>query len=146
MTLLGALNATLRYLSGYLEKNLISNLYTEAQWYLFAAVFLLAAPYVLQQNKHVRVDVFYSRQSSVGQAWIDLLGTILFLIPFCIFGVWSSWDFVLQSWESQEVSSDAGGLERFPVKALIPISFILLFLQAICTFYRKAEVIQGKGS
>lgn len=139
MAVLGVVNAVLRYLSGVLQKNLISNAYTEAQWYLFAAVFLLAAPYVLQQNKHVRVDVIYSKLSLKTQTIIDLLGTIFFLLPFCVFGIWASWNFVLASWIAKEVSADSGGLDRFPVKALIPIAFFLLLLQGICTAVRKVE-------
>ena len=144
MALLGAVNAILRYLSGVLQKNLISNAYSEAQWYLFAAVFLLAAPYVLQQNKHVRVDVIYSKLSIRKQTVIDLFGTVLFLIPFCLFGIWASWDFVWLSWSAQEVSSDSGGLDRFPVKALIPIAFFLLLLQGFCTAIRKLAFLFTK--
>ena len=141
MTILGAINAILRYLSGVLQQNLISNAYTEAQWYLFAAVFLLAAPYVLQKDKHVRVDVVYGKLSAKKKATIDFVGTMVFLIPFCIFGMWASWDFVWISWVSQEVSPDSGGLDRFPVKALIPLSFGLLLLQGICTAIRQGEKV-----
>ena len=95
MTLLGAMNAILRYLGVFLKQNLISNAYTEAQWYLFSAVFLLAAPYVLQQNRHVRVDVLYGNLSQKRKYIVDLIGTIVFLLPFCLFGVWASLEFVM---------------------------------------------------
>ena len=104
-------------------------------------MFLLAAPYVLQKNKHVRVDVLYGKLSPKGQSTIDLFGTIFFLIPFCVFGIWASWDFVWFSFSSQEVSPDSGGLDRFPVKALIPLAFALLLLQGICTAYRQIEKV-----
>ena len=143
MTLLGAMNAILRYVGFYLKKNLISNAYTEAQWYLFSAVFLLAAPYVLQQDKHVRVDVVYGSLIKRRQHWINLLGTVLFLLPFCAFGIWSSWDFVGLSWQQFEMSSDEGGLARFPVKTVIPIAFALLFLQGLSEVYRLIDSLMG---
>ena len=146
MTLLGALNAILRYIGFYLKENLISNAYTEAQWYLFSAVFLLAAPYVLQQDKHVRVDVLYGKQTKNRQHIINLLGTVLFLLPFCVFGIWSSWDFVTISWQQLEMSSDEGGLARFPVKTLIPIAFGMLFLQGVSEVYRLVHALLGGGN
>ena len=135
MTFLGGCNAILRYIGRFVGKNLTSNAMLEAQWYLFSAVFLLGAGHVLLQEKHVRVDVFYERLSTKHKTYIDIGGTICFLIPLCIFGVWSSWDFVLESWSLLEVSPDAGGLPRYPVKTLVPLSFILLGIQSV--FYIK---------
>ena len=154
MTILGALNAVLRYSSKFTGQVWSSNAFLEGQWYLFSAVFLLGAGYTLYKDKHVRVDVLYSRLSKTGQRRINLIGTLVFAIPFCILGVWSSLEFVFNSWAILEVSPDAGGLPRYPVKTLIPVGFTLLLLQ--CLVWLKmlileplsegAEVDHGGGS
>ena len=131
MTFVSAANAILRYIGKFLGTNLTSNALVEAQWQLFAASFLLGSAYVLSCDKHVRVDVWYGRQGNRGKAWINIVGTLLFLIPFCIFGIWSSWDYVLNSWSRLEVSNSSGGLPLYPIKTLIPVSFFLLLLQGI---------------
>ena len=131
MTILGALNAVLRYSSKFTGQVWSSNAFLEGQWYLFSAVFLLGAGYTLYKDKHVRVDVMYSRLSKTGQRRINLIGTLIFAIPFCILGIWSSLEFVSNSWSIWEQSPDAGGLPRYPVKTLIPVGFILLLLQCI---------------
>ena len=105
MILIGAFNATVRYLARFTGWNLSSNAYLELQWYLFSLLFLLGASYTLQQDAHVRVDVFYGKLSVRGKAWIDLLGSILFLVPFSIFGVVASWPSVRNSWMILEMSS-----------------------------------------
>ena len=128
MTILGALNAILRYLSKFAGMALNSNALVEMQWYLFGAIFLLGAGYTLAKSRHVRVDIVYSNISKRYQRMIDIAGTILFLLPFCLVSIWLSWDFVLKSWEQWEVSSDAGGLPRYPIKTVIPLGFGLLFL------------------
>ena len=96
----------------------------EGQWYLFSAVFLLGAGYTLHKDKHVRVDVLYSRLSDTGQKRINLIGVVIFAIPFCVLGIWSSIDFVSNSWLIWEQSPDAGGLPRYPVKTLIQFGFV----------------------
>ena len=131
MTVLGALNAILRYSSRFTGQVLSSNGLLEGQWYLFSAVFLLGAGYTLSQDKHVRVDVVYSQLSKVNQQRIDLVGVVVFAIPFCILGIWSSWEFVMNSWSILEQSPDAGGLARYPVKTLIPVGFGLLLWQCL---------------
>ena len=131
MTILGALNAVLRYSSRFTGQVWSSNAFLEGQWYLFSAVFLLGAGYTLYKDKHVRVDVLYSRLSDAGQRRINLIGTLIFAIPFCILGIWSSLEFVSNSWSIWEQSPDAGGLPRYPVKTLIPVGFILLLMQCI---------------
>lgn len=104
----------------------------ELEWHLFAIIFLLSAGYTLKIDEHVRVDVFYSRFSERKQAWINLLGSFFFLIPFCIILIISSENFVLISFRVGETSPDAGGLPaRYILKALIPISFFFLLLQGI---------------
>jgi len=141
MAVVGAGNAILRYVGSAIGKTLISNAYTEIQWYCFAAVFLLSAPHVLRMNKHVRVDVIYSRLSKSNQMRVDLFGGVIFLIPFCTVGLWASWSFVENSWSILEWSKDVGGLPRFPVKSLIPLSFVLLCLQAYSEIARKASLL-----
>ena len=138
MTILGALNAVLRYSSKFTGQVWSSNAFLEGQWYLFSAVFLLGAGYTLHKDKHVRVDVLYSRLSNTGQKRINLIGTLIFAIPFCILGIWSSVDFVANSWSILEQSPDAGGLPRYPVKTLIPLGFALLLVQ--CLVWVKALV------
>ena len=131
MTILGALNAILRYLSKFAGMALNSNALVEMQWYLFGAIFLLGAGYTLSKSRHVRVDIVYSNIPQKYQRLIDIVGSILFLLPFCLVSIWLSWDFVLKSWEQWEVSSDAGGLPRYPIKTIIPLGFGLLFLEGI---------------
>ena len=143
MTFLGACNAIFRYLGRFLGQNLTSNAFLEGQWYLFSAVFLLGAGHVLQNERHVRVDVLYERLSKKHQIYIDTVGNILFLIPFCLFGIWSSWDFVVESFSLREMSPDAGGLPRYPVKALIPLSFLVLGIHAV--FYTKTRLKELVG-
>ena len=136
MTILGALNAVLRYSSKFTGQVWSSNAFLEGQWYLFSAVFLLGAGYTLYKDKHVRVDVMYSRLSNAGQRRINLIGTLIFAIPFCILGIWSSLEFVSNSWSIWEQSPDAGGLPRYPVKTLIPLGFTLLLLQCLVWLQR----------
>lgn len=136
MVLLGAYNAVARYLGRWLGLNLGSNLYLEAQWYLFSIIFLLGAAYTLKHDEHVRVDVLYGRLSKRARVWIDLLGTVLFLLPFSIFCLWVSWPTVRNSWSVLEGSSDPGGLPRYPIKSLILVAFGLLVLQGIAGLLR----------
>lgn len=104
----------------------------ELEWHLFAALFLLGAPYTLQQDKHVRVDIFYAKYSPQQRAWLRLLGVLLLLLPFCGVVVYTSCSFVEKAWQIGERSVDPAGLPaRYIIKALIPISFTLLGLQGI---------------
>ncbi len=143
MVLLGAFNALARYFDRYTGLGLSSNLYLELQWYLFSLVFLLGAAYTLQRDRHVRVDVLYGRLSARGQAWINLLGTVLFLLPFCALMLWATWPFVMHSWELLEQSPDPGGLPRYPIKTAIPLAFLLLMLQGFAMLIRQVAVLRG---
>lgn len=145
MVLIGAFNAVARYAGRYIGFNLSSNALLEVQWYLFAAIFLLGASWALQRNAHVRVDVLFGRLSRRNQALIDVIGGIVFLIPFCIFGIWASWEYVLHSWQQWEVSPDPGGLPRYPIKTLIPVTFGLLILQGISELIKKVAVLLNQG-
>lgn len=143
MVLFGAYNALVRYLDRYTGLGLSSNTYIELQWYLFSLVFLLGAAYTLKHNAHVRVDVLFARLSPRGRAWINLLGTLLFLIPFCILVLWTAWPAVRNSWIVREVSPDPGGLPRYPIKAAIPLAFTLLMLQGISLAIKQVAVLRG---
>jgi TRAP-type mannitol/chloroaromatic compound transport system permease small subunit len=135
--LLGAWNAVARYISRFTELNISSNAYLELQWYLFSVIFLLGGAYTLKRDEHVRVDVLYQRWSPRIRARIDVAGTLLFLIPFCLFVLITSWFPVTNSWAIREMSPDPGGLPRYPVKTLIPVAFALLLLQAVSTLIKR---------
>jgi len=137
-TLVSAANAAARY--GF---NLSSNAWLEIQWYLFGAIFLLAAGYTLKHNGHVRIDVLYGRLTPRAQAWIDLVGTLGALLPLCAFMVWLSWPGFVESWRSQETSPDAGGLVRWPVRLLIPLGFALLGLQGVSEAVKRVAFLRG---
>lgn len=143
MVLVGAFNAVARYLGKSIDLNLSSNAYIEAQWYLFSAIFLLGAAHTLQRDQHVRVDVLYGRLSERRKAWIDIAGTVCFLIPFCIFGLFITIPAVRNSWAVLEVSPDPGGLARYPIKTLMLVCFALLLCQAISELIKRIRTIRG---
>ena len=145
MVLLGAFNAIARYLARYTGVSLASNAYSELQWYFFSLIFLLGAAYGFRHDVHVRVDVLFSRLSRKTQAWIDVAGTVLFLIPFCILMLWVSWPAVRNSWSVREGSPDPGGLPRYPIKAVILVCFVLLLLQGVSHIIKQVEVLRGAG-
>lgn len=131
MVVLGAYNAVARYTDRWTGLGLSSNAYIEGQWYLFSVVFLLAGAVTLRDRGHVRVDVLSSRLGARGEAWIDLLGGLLFLLPFAIFTLWLSWPTVASSWRIREGSPDPGGLPRYPLKALLLVAIGLLAVQGV---------------
>lgn len=143
MVLVGAFNALARWLTRYTDVSLSSNAYLDLQWYMFSLIFLLGAAYGLNHDVHVRVDVLYSRLSRKTQAWIDLAGSVLFLLPFAAVMLYVSWPAVANSWSIREVSPDPGGLPRYPIKAVIIISFALLFLQGVSQIVKQIVVIRG---
>ncbi|MDP1862833.1 MAG: TRAP transporter small permease subunit [Thiobacillus sp.] len=137
-TLISAGNALARYALGE-----SSNAWLEIQWYLFGAMFLLAAGYTLKHNGHVRIDIFYNRLSTRGQAWIDLVGGLLFLLPMALLLAWLAWPMFFEAWQTQEHSPDAGGLLRWPVKLLLPLGFGLLALQGVAEIIKRLGVLSG---
>ena len=145
LVLVGAFNALARYAARYTSVSLSSNAYLDLQWYLFSLIFLLGAAYGLNHDYHVRVDVIYSRMGRRARAWIDLLGTVLFLIPFSVVMLWVSWPPVLRSWSILEASSDPGGLPRYPIKTVILFSFTLLLLQAASQAIKSVAMLRGEG-
>ena len=116
----------------------------EMEWHLFALIFLLGSAYTLKHDRHVRVDVFYSRFSSKHKALVNFIGSLLFLVPFCIVGIWGSWTFVKMSFLIGETSPDPGGLPaRFILKSAIPIGFFLLMLQGIAFSFKSLAIANG---
>ncbi len=144
MVLVGVWNVIGRYLGRSIGQNLTSNALIEIQWYIFDLVFLLGGAYTLKHNEHVRVDIFYTKWSPKRKALANLIGTILFLIPFSIIVVIVSWGAVLNSWAILESSPDPGGLPRYPIKTMIIVSFVLLFLQGISEAIKNFAVLTGK--
>lgn len=140
----GVYNTLGRYIGRYLHVNLSSNGLLELQWYLFSFIFLLAAAYTLRHNAHVRVDVIYSRVSDRTRSWINLIGILIFLFPFCLFILYFSWPAVEASWAIRETSPDPGGLPRYPVKLLIPIGFLSLLLQGFSEAIKEGAFLLGE--
>lgn len=132
-------NAMIRY-----AFDMSSNAWLEAQWYMFAVIVMFGASYTLQRNEHVRVDVIYMNLSERNQEWVDIIGTVVFLLPACVVIGWFSWPFFMQSWSTNEVSSNAGGLLRWPVKLMIPLGFFLLFLQGLSEIIKRVAALEGE--
>ncbi len=145
MVLIGAYNAIARYLGKHLGMALTSNALVELQWYLFSVVFLLGAPWALRQGAHVRVDILYERLSPKGRAWINVIGTVVLLLPFAALGVWTCWDFAAESIAGREGSNDPDGLARYPIKALLPFAFALLWLEALALLLEQIAFLSGHG-
>ena len=129
-------NAMVRYAYDY-----SSNAWLEIQWYMFAVIVMLGAAYTLRRNEHVRVDIIYMQLSERGQLWVDVIGTILFLLPMCGLLCWLSWPFFMQSWRIGEESSNAGGLLRWPVKLLLPVGFVLMALQGLSEIIKRIAAL-----
>lgn len=138
MVLVSAGNATVRY-----TLNTSSNAWLEVQWYLFSAVYLLCAGYTLLRNEHIRIDILAGRLPRRVQVWIDVVGTVLFLFPMAAIIAYLSWPVFLDSFLTDELSGDAGGLIRWPVKILIPIGFSLLLLQGVSELIKKIAILAG---
>jgi TRAP-type mannitol/chloroaromatic compound transport system permease small subunit len=117
----------------------------ELEWYLFSFIFLIGAAYALKHDKHVRVDVFYGNFTEKQQAWVNLIGTLFFLIPFCIIVMYTSFRFTANSYAMHEGSPDPGGLPAvYIVKAAIPLGFTLLLLQAISLLLKSILTLTHK--
>jgi len=145
MVLVGAVGAVLRYFSRGLGMSMNLTPLVEAQWYVFSIIFLMGAAYGLNKDVHVRVDVMFARLSERKRAWVDLIGSVFGLVPFCVLMLWVSWPPVATSWRVRETSPDPGGLPRYPIKALILVSFVLLMLQAFSHIVKQVEVLRRTG-
>ena len=131
-------NAIVRY-----TFNMSSNSWLEIQWYLFSFVFLFCAGYTLLHNQHVRIDIVSGLLSARGRAWIDILGTIFFLLPMAIAIMWLSWPVFLDAYRSDEVSTNAGGLTVWPARLMLPVGFFLLVLQGLSELIKRIAFLRG---
>jgi TRAP-type mannitol/chloroaromatic compound transport system permease small subunit len=120
-----------------------SNAWLEAQWYMFALMVMLGASYTLQRNEHVRVDIFYQLLPERAQLWLDLVGSLLFLVPICFLLAALSWPFFIEAYRVGEWSQNAGGLIRWPIKFVLPAGFVLLGLQGISEVIKRAAALRG---
>ena len=136
--LISAYNATVRY-----AFNMSSNAWLEIQWYLFSAVFLFCAGYALLHNQHVRIDVISGHLSKRARAWIDILGTLFFLLPMAIAILWMSWPVFVDAYQSKEVSANAGGLTIWPARLMLPVGFLLLVLQGLSELIKRIAFLRG---
>ncbi len=125
--------------------NTSSNALLEIQWYLFAAIFMLAAGYTFLRNEHVRIDLVTNRLSARGQNIVDVIGILLFLLPMAVLILWLSWPIVMTSVQSGEMSQNPGGLIRWPVKMLLPLGLGLLGLQAVSELIKRIAFLTGHG-
>jgi TRAP-type mannitol/chloroaromatic compound transport system permease small subunit len=141
---IGVWNVIGRYIGRAIGQNLTSNALIESQWYIFDLVFLLGSAYALKHNEHVRVDVLYSRWNSKRKALADLLGTIFFLIPFCLLVIYFSWGTIAESWNIREISPDPGGLPRYPIKTMIIVCFALLIIQGVSEIIKNWAIYTGR--
>ena len=139
VSLISAFNATMRFTIDY-----SSNAWLEIQWYLFSAIFLLGGGYTLLRNEHVRIDVVSAHLSPRTRAWIDIFGLLLFVMPLCVMLVVLGVPYARFSYVVGEVSSNAGGLIRWPAKALIPLGFALLGLQALSELIKRVAYLAGR--
>jgi TRAP-type mannitol/chloroaromatic compound transport system permease small subunit len=145
----GFYNVVARYLGRFVGARLTNNSAIEIQWYMYSVLFFLGFAYILKHNLNVRVDFLYAKWSPRRRAWIDLLGTLLFLIPFCILGIYvtispvmSSWGRLPNgTWGTWEISPDPDGLPRAPIKSMIIVAFVLLLIQAISQVIKYLAVL-----
>ena len=120
-----------------------SNAWLELQWYLFSAVFLLAAAYALQRNDHIRIDIVSGMLPKAVRNWIDLLGHLFMLMPFTILMIYEAAPFLYVSYMQQENSPNAGGLIVWPAKALVLAGFLLLAVQGVSEIIKRIAIMQG---
>jgi TRAP-type mannitol/chloroaromatic compound transport system permease small subunit len=142
MVVMSAFNAVARYLGRFLGVNLSSNAYLEGQWYLFSLVFLLGGAYALQKDSHVRVDVLFGQFPERVRRWINIVGTLVLLIPFSVFALVTAWPVVRNSWRIREASPDPGGLPRWPLKPFILVCFLLLLVQAVSELIKEIHALR----
>lgn len=148
---IGFYNVAVRYLGRFIGVRLSSNVYIELQWYLFSLIFFFGFAYILKHGVNVRVDFLYANWNEKRQAWVDLLGTLLFLIPLCLIGIYVTYNPVLSSWGrlpngswgTWEVSPDPDGLPRAPIKTMIIVAFALLLLQSLAQAIKHLAVVLG---
>jgi TRAP-type mannitol/chloroaromatic compound transport system permease small subunit len=131
-------NAMIRYAFSY-----SSNSWLELQWYMFAILVMFGASYTFKRNEHVRVEIFYLFLSERDQLWCNLIGTLFFLIPSCLLLSYLSWPFFMQAYAVGEISSNAGGLIRWPIKIVVPVGLVLLALQGVSEVIKRIAALQN---
>ena len=136
--LISAGNAVVRY-----SFNMSSNAWLEIQWYLFSFIFLFCAGYTLLHNQHVRIDILTAHLSGRKKAWIDILGTLFFLLPMAIAIMWLSWPVFVDAYRSHEISTNAGGLLVWPARLMVPVGFLLLVLQGFSELIKRIAFLRG---
>lgn len=141
----GFYNVAVRYLGRFLGVQLSSNFWIELQKYLFTAIFLAMFAYNLKHEVNVRVDFLYARWSLQRRALVNLLGTLLFLLPFCLLGLWVAWNPLVMAWRLGEMSPDPGGLPRVPLRVAVVLAFALLLLQGAAQAIKYAAVLRGNA-
>jgi TRAP-type mannitol/chloroaromatic compound transport system permease small subunit len=119
-----------------------ANAFLETQWYMFAGMVLLGAAYTLKVNEHVRVDLVFGMVSDRTRILIDIFGIIFFLAPMCLVLIYFTWPWFLESFRNGEVSSNAGGLIRWPVKLVLPVGFALMLLQGLSELIKRVAALQ----
>lgn len=147
----GFYNVVARYVGRFIGVQLSSNLFIELQWYLYSLVFFLGFAYILKHDANVRVDFLYANWPPRRRAWIDLLGTVFLLIPFCLLGIYVTIDPVLASWGrlpngnwgAWELSPDPDGLPRAPLKSMIIVAFLTLLIQALAQCVKYIATLRG---
>ena len=135
---ISAANAFSRY-----AFSISSNAWLEIQWYMFGALVMLGASYTLNRNEHVRVDIVYTNLPTRGQIWVDIFGCILFLLPATLILCYLSWPVFRNSWVENEISGNAGGLIRWPIKIFLPLGFALLSLQGLSELIKRIAMLTG---
>ena len=136
VAVISAGNAIVRYAFSW-----SSNALLEIQWYLFSAIFLLCGGYVFLKNEHIRIDIIFSKLSKKAQSYIDIFGIILFLMPVISILLYFSWFAFMTAWQTNEVSSNAGGLIRWPVRALLPVGCFLLLMQSFSELIKRIRFL-----
>lgn len=151
LVVVGFYNVAVRYTGRFIGQNLSSNRLIEVQWYIYSVLFFLIFAYNIKHDVNVRVDILYAKWSTKRKAWVDLLGTLLFVVPLAIIGIWMTITPVLQSWGQLpngtfgpwELSPDPDGLPRAPIKSFIIVAFALMLLQALAQIIKYAAIITG---
>ncbi len=140
VVVISAGNAVVRYAINWSSNGLL-----EIQWYLFSAIFMLCASYVLIKNEHIRIDVIAGRFSQRTQNWIDVFGLLVFLLPMVLITLYFSWPVFMNAWTSGEGSPNPGGLIRWPVRLMLPVGFFLLTLQGFSELIKRFAFLTGAG-
>ena len=134
-----AVNAMIRYAFSY-----SSNSWLETQWYMFAVIVMFGSSYTFKRNEHVRVEILYLMLSERGQLWLDLIGTLVFLVPACLLLSYLSWGMFYNSFIVGEMSNNAGGLVRWPIKFVLTAGFFMVALQGLSEAIKRAAALRGE--